>query len=156
MILVLFVLSLLKVSGQAIILEDIDPSEPFITVYLNLYDMNMESPAHTVEFLEALRNFEVNPLTLLNSQNYLEIVMGQIIFGFNSGHEFFINRSRRLLTRILNVNRNGRYIVNQIAMADLPEVIRAIFNHDNRMMLIMNSHRKVSNNVHFNKFERSQ
>jgi hypothetical protein len=121
------------VSGQEIVLFDYQPFESFLSVYLNIYDMNIVHPTHSNRINSVLGNFETDPSQLYDDEICFGIVIEAIILGFEPGFDsFFFERSRRLLTRILQSNPNRNVILQLlflISEADLPDIVQAICNY---------------------------
>lgn len=148
-------------TAQRIILEDLNPTEPFLSVLLNLYGMNWVHPIHYERLSRVLSNFEVDPGEFFHDQICLEIVIEQLIIGFEMQSGFFFERSRRLLARILNSNPNATVIMiimNQIAEAGLTEILSAIFRHQNYRILNEIVPRRLHNHwiFYYNQLSRSQ
>lgn len=128
-------LFIFTVSSQRIQLFDYQPSEPFLNVYLNIYDMNIVHPTHSIRINEVLGNFENDPTQLYNDEICFGIVIEAIILGFTLNNEsFFYERSRRLLTRILQSNPNRSVILRLMvifSMAELPNLVMTVFDYYN-------------------------
>lgn len=134
-LLLTFLLFIFTVSCQRIELFDYQPSEPFLRVYLNIYDMNIVHPTHSIRINEVLGNFENNPAQLYNDEICFGIVTEAIIMGFTmSNGSFFYERSRRLLTRILQSNPNRNVILQLMLLfstAELPNAVMTVFDYYN-------------------------
>ena len=94
--------------------------------------MNLVHPTHSVRINQVLGNFEIDPEQFYYDEICFGIVIEEIIMGFEMGDGIFFERSRRLLTRILQSNP-GRNVFTQmmflLSEANLPEVVHAVFNY---------------------------
>lgn len=90
-----------------------NPTEPFLNVFLNIYDMYLKLPEHEERVKEILSQFEIDPFLLINDEICFPIVLEHIYLGFREEEHFFYCRSCRLLFRILMV-RPGNAVLYKI------------------------------------------
>ena len=89
------------------------PSEPFLSVFLKIYDMHWKLLEHEERVHQVLGQFETDPSLLFNDETSFPIVVDQIISGFGFGILYFYRRSFRLLTKIL-MTRPGNGVILKI------------------------------------------
>lgn len=78
------------------------PSESFLDVFFNIYDMTLVLPEHGDLVNKILGKFETDPFLLINDEICFPIVLKHIYSGFGyEGKGLFYHRSRILLSRIL-------------------------------------------------------
>ena len=149
-LLILFLLLIVIVFSQGIQLFDYQPTESFLNVYLNIYDMDLVHPTHSVRINQVLGNFEIDPEQFYNDEICFDIVIEEIIMGFRMESGIFFERSRRLLTRILQSNP-GRNVFTQmlflLSVANLPEVVHTVFNYYHARNLVRNPLYEILRNL---------
>lgn len=138
-LIVFFLFLIVAVSSLRIQLFDYRPTESFLNVYLNIYDMDLVHPTHSVRINQVLGNFEIDPVQLYNDEICFNIVIEEIIMGFRMDTGFFFERSRRLLTRILQSNPGRNVFIQMLFLfSDLPEVVIAASDYYGQRNLIRN------------------
>lgn len=129
-------------------IDDLDSNESFLSIFMTIYHMTWTHQVHFDRVINAIRDFEENPLPLYHDETSLQIVCEQIIFGFvNRDNNFLLTRSRRLLQRILR-NRPTRRVlselIGQAGSADVAEVRR--FIRGTLPVYVVNPLSKIRNN----------
>lgn len=96
---------------------DYNPSESFLNVFLKIYDMNLTFQENDHRIHHVLGQFEKNPKTLFDDDFCFQLVIEQIKLGFGP-ENFFYDRSRRLLVRILLTCPDKRVIIKILEAAE--------------------------------------